>query len=846
MRLLVAFFISSVSTVPLLLLWTRHIEAASETQPDSKPARPSPASGTDRDKKAGRAVPGTNSAPTREQADFFETKIRPVLATRCYGCHSADAAKVKGGLRLDTRDGVRMGGDSGPAIVPGNPGESLLIRAMRYQDPALKMPPREKLSDVVVADFEAWVKMGAPDPRNQDGGTLMKAVDVERGRRFWSFQQPVLRAPPRVEGSTWPLSDIDRFVLAGLEARRMKPAGQADKRTLLRRVTYDLSGLPPTPEATEEFLRDDAPGAYERVVDRLLASPRFGERWGRHWLDVARYADTTGRTVNFNYPHAWRYRDYVIAAFNGDKPFDQFVKEQLAGDLMPTDDARARAERVVATGFLAVGPRALNEASDLQFELDVADEQIEATTLTFLGLTVACARCHDHKFDPITQRDYYALAGIFRSTETCYGTVRVITYRRPSPLIELPDDSGLPAGRGYLTFAERTRIEDNITELQNRTPDPVRRLFVDMLITLQKNKLESYRPDGTPRLLAMGVRDRPRDRLMDSPVYARGEIDKPGPAVPRGFVQVASEIKAPEIRNGSGRLALAYWIASESNPLTARVIVNRVWHHLFVRGIVPTGNDFGTTGQPPSNQGLLDHLAVNFIRDGWSIKRLIRRLVLSRSYQMSSTRSEEYFRSDPENALLWRMTPRRLDAESLRDSILAVSGLLDTTHPGATVITRQGEGPTNEPGLNVPLYRPSDDPAVNSRSVYLPVVRNNLYDFMTLFDAADPNMSVSERSTTTTPSQGLYLLNNALIHRAADAAADRIMHARADEEGRIRVAYAIFFARAPSERESRDAIRFLGEFHRTAENQGKPNAGRAAWAALCHALFLTTEFQYRE
>ena len=480
-----------------------------------------------------------NDNPTPEQLAFFEKKIRPVLVGKCYQCHAADAEKVRGGLLLDTRDGLRKGGDGGPVVVAGNPDRSPLVKAIRHADEATKMPPKERLPDAVVADFEAWVWMGAPDPR--DGAKIAaKEIDVEKGRQFWAFQKPRKVAPPAVKDAAWSRSDIDRFLLAGLKATGLRPVGDADRRTLVRRVYLDLIGLPPTPEEVEAFVADRSPMAFEKVVDHLLASPPFGERWGRHWLDVARYAETTGKTVNVNHPHAWRYRDWVIAALNADKPYDQFVREQLAGDLLPGGDPRARAERVIATGFLAIGPKALNERNGLQFELDVADEQIDVTTQAFLGITAACARCHDHKFDPIPQKDYYALAGIFRSTETCYGTIRFVQSQRPSPLIPLPAESGAPAAVEKLTAAERKRTEEQIKTIQERKVDqPIQRIFIAGQVAILQSRLDSFDADGNPKLLAMGVRvyEHTRCGLHQKVMIVDGELCTIGSANfdPRSF-----------------------------------------------------------------------------------------------------------------------------------------------------------------------------------------------------------------------------------------------------------------------------------------------------------------------
>ena len=802
-----------------------------------------------------------NEKPTAEQLTFFEKKIRPVLVSQCYQCHSEESKKEKGNLLLDTRDGIRKGGDTGPAVVPGSVRNSLLIKAIKQTDDHLKMPPKSKLSDEVVADFEKWIATGAADPRDGKMATAQKEIDIEKGRQFWAFQPPRRRVSPDVQNAAWPRSDIDEFILAGLEAKGLKPVADADPRALIRRVYFDLIGLPPLPEDVEAFSRDPSPAALAAVVDKLLESPRFGETWGRHWLDVARYAESCGKTANFNYPHAWRYRDYVINAFNTDKPFDRFVIEQLAGDLMPAKDDKARAEQYIATGFLAIGPKALNERNGLQFELDVADEQIDVTTQAFLGITAACARCHDHKFDPIPQRDYYALAGIFRSTETCYGTVRFVQSQRPSPLLNLPDKSAPSAITAKLTDKERADTEKQIKDLQERmrqNTDPIANIFPAAQVALLRSKLDSYHADGTPKLLAMGARDKrafgggfepkgPKGpgfggfggsrSVADSPLYARGEPDKPSTdRVPRGTLQVMTR---PGIRirsTESGRLDLAEWIASRDNPLTARVFVNRVWGHLFGRGIVPTPDNFGAAGQPPSNLALLDHLAVTFMSDGWSTKKLIRRLVLSGAYQLDSAMDPKAFEADPDNALVWRMSPRRLDAECLRDAMLAVSGLLNTTPPVGSVVAQSGEGPPNRPRLGgqaIPVA--INDPRDSHRSIYLPIVRDQLPEALVLFDFPDPNGVAGERATTTVPAQALYLMNNPFVIRQAEYAADRLLSSSGSDAEKVKRAYETFFARPPSDKESKTAQDFLKTYGRTATN-------RATWTAFTQALFASAEF----
>lgn len=785
--------------------------------------------------------PGTDVPITPEQEQFFEERIRPVLAMQCAKCHFSNAEKLKGGLRLDSREGARLGGDSGPAIVPGNPDASLLIKAVRYKDDELRMPPEAKLPDSVVGDLETWVKIGAPDPRT--GSTTIAANpagDLAKGREFWSFRPPKKPAPPAVKREDWARSDLDRFLLAALEARGLSPVGDADRLRLLRRATFDLIGLPPTPEDLESFVRDDSPDAFGNVVDRLLASPHFGERWGRHWLDVARFAESSGKT-NFTYPQAWRYRDWVIASFNKDKPYDQFVREQIAGDLLPANKDHTKADQIIATGFLALGSKAHDAENRGQFILDVVDEQIEATTRAFLGLTVACARCHDHKIDPIPQRDYYALAGIFRSTQTCSGTLAgVFPNFNASPLIELPPDANVPSAVPPLSADQRATMEERLAALLHERDaippcemnrDRLRRVN-SMLATLRYRLLVD-RPGGPPRAFAMGVRE--REEAVDSPLYARGELDQPGEAVPRGLVRVLRDDSFASISAGSGRRELADWLASPTNPLTARVMVNRVWLHLFGRGLVATPDNFGAAGQRPSHPELLDALAVDFIADGWSIKKLIRRIVLSRAYGLDSTYDPHNFEDDPGNTLVWRMSKRRLEAEPLRDALLFVSGCLAPEPPVGSAVARTGEG------LGRFLRVAGADASDMHRSVYLPVVRDAVLESLALFDFADPSLVIGERATTTGPAQALYFMNGAFVLRQAEGLADRVRANGEDDAQALERAYRLALARPPTVAERQRGLAFIRDF---AARAGGTDPARAAWSALCQALFASAEFRY--
>jgi len=687
----------------------------------------------------------------------------------------------------------------------------------------------------------------------------------------WAFRPPLPHPPPPVRDADWPHGDVDRFLLAALEARGLSPVADADRATLLRRVTLDLTGLPPGPDEVRAFLADDAADAYERVVDRLLASPAYGERMGRRWLDLARFAESTGKTVNFAYPQAWRYRDWVIDAFAADMPYDAFVRAQLCGDLLPAGTPAAAAANTVATGFLALGAKALNERDGLKYELDVADEQIDVTTQAFLGLTVACARCHDHKVDPVSQADYAALAGIFRSTETCYGTVPFINAQRPAALLPLPADAEVPDGAAPLSPEERARVEERIaaTRASMRSMrDPLQQFFAAGTLSLLRARLDAFEEDGRPKARAMGVRDkrpgpepeRPRTRVPgpggftydgtttigDSPVYDRGEGATPRDGrVPRGALGVLAcgTLAIPD--GTSGRRELADWIVSADNPLTARVIVDRVWAWLFGRGLVATPDDFGLGGRSPDHPQLLDALARRFMAEGWSVKRLVRTLVTSRAYGLSAAADPSALEADPDGALFWRSTPRRLDAEALRDAVLAVSGRLERTRPGGSVVATLGEGPVSQPRRGGDLVaRALADPTDVRRSVYLPVLRDMPHPFLGTFDGADPALVTVRRQQTTVPTQGLLFLNAPFILLAADAAADRVLDEAASDTDaeRVRAAVLRILSRPATDADVDRAASFLAAWRAGA---GSEATERATWSAFCQVLLAVPEFHLR-
>jgi len=825
-------------------------------------------------------------AATPEELAFFEAKIRPVLASKCFECHSASSSKIKGGLRVDSREALLAGGSSGPAIAPGGAEESLLVRAIAYTDDDLQMPPKSQLAGEVVQDFERWVKMGAPWPGASTAKAAPKsAIDFVKAREFWAFQPPVEHAAPATKDTTWAWSDVDRHLLAAMESKGVAPVGDADKRSWLRRVSFDLTGLPPTPEELAAFEQDNSAKAFETVVDRLLASDAFGERWGRHWLDVARYAESSGKDTNVIYPHAWRYRDWVIGAFNADLPYDEFLRTQIAGDLLPAENDDEKAANLIATGYLALGTKSHNARDRRQFALDVADEQIDTLSQGVLGLTVSCARCHDHKFDPIPTEDYYALAGIFLSTETRYGTYRGPGNNHPGKLLELPAGAQVPNGpemnpllRGLL---ERARAQfARVTEegmTSNRTgadgetkrPDGVDafRLRTAREQTAMLDELLARFDDNGQALaknrLAMGAAEgRPRDIT----VLERGELDKPGEVAKRGFPRVIESSAGAKIGAGSGRKELADWIADESNPLTARVWTNRVWLHLFGAGLVKTPDNFGSSGQRPDHPALLDHLALRFVQSGWSTKELVRELVLTHAYRLASSDDPKHARIDPEIVTLWRMPERRLEAEAIRDAMLAAAGVLETKPPvGSPVGAVEGQLQRQEL-IDLALR---DRPV---RSVYLPILRDHLPSALEVFDTPDSAFVAGDREETNVATQALYLMNDEDVLRLADAFAERLLKMDGGDDQRIARAFELAYGRTPSQGERESVKFFLKDFEKLAgketraterrpsrrdraggangANADRPAASapadpkRAAWSAFAQTLFQSAEFRY--
>jgi hypothetical protein len=719
---------------------------------------------------------GLAADPTPAQLQFFENRIRPVLAQNCYKCHSQQSEKVKGGLLLDTREGVLKGGENGPSIVPGNPDKSLLIKAVRYNDADLQMPPKGgKLADAAIADLENWVRMGAPDPR---AAALAQNNWGDSSKTHWAWQPLKKPSVPDVKDSAWPKSPIDNFILAKLEEKDLKPNPPADKRTLIRRATFDLIGLPPTAAEVEDFLKDESPDAFAKVVDRLLASPHYGERWGRHWLDVARYSDTKGmvkrQREDAAYPFAWTYRDYVIRSFNEDKPYTLFIIEQLAADKLPT--SRNNPTNLCALGFLTIGERFMG------MQNDIINDRIDVVTKGFLGLTVTCARCHDHKFDPIPTKDYYSLHGVFAScAEPTFEPVIVKNVGGPDysdyykQRMELEHEK--EANEAKLRELRRAKNREGLRQLQRDERQNQTRIA----------KLELTHPGAPPRAMVLEDIVKPHD----SPVLIRGDAGNKGSKVPRQFLEVLSGSTRPAFTNGSGRLDLAWAISSKSNPLTPRVMVNRLWLHHFGEGFVPTPDDLGTQSESPSHPELLDYLANRFVAEGWSIKKMHRLIMLSSVYQQSSANNPRFAQVDPNNRLLWRANIRRLEFEALRDSLLSIGGNLDLTVYGRPVDIEK-------------------EPYSTRRTVYGLVDRSDVADVLINFDFANPDLPSGRRHETTVPQQALFLMNSPLVvEQAKKLTALSEFNSCKDDEGRIAFLYERVYQRPPTDEETRLGLEFL-------------------------------------
>lgn len=854
--------------------------------------------------------------PNAQQLQFFETRIRPVLVTECYRCHSQQTGKIEGSLRVDNAQSLRLGGDSGPAIDLQDYSAGTLWQAINHD--GIEMPPGRKLPPQVIADFETWLQQGAPDPRTMEldrAPSTVTEADIEQGRQFWSLQ-PV-RKPEIPE---WDLAassaPIDRLLAASWQAHQISPPGDAAPETVLRRLCFDLLGVPPTSDQIDWFRElwdQDQDQAVATAVDRMLASPKFGERWGRHWLDIARYAESTGKEINAAYPHAWRYRDYVIDALNADKPYDQFLKEQLAGDLLPVDSDKEWTENLIATGFLALGPKTLIERSQRQFQADLVDEQIDVTTRSILGISVACARCHDHKFEAITQRDYYALAGIFSNMDTFFGGAASRRNRHATRMIELPvqephsDDFQFSPDQIARLKEQIRAVNEEIAEVNRPQRDrrsaamesdgsdvnqaainqQQRRQMIIRLTatrTSLQNVLDSLDDEGRPLSVCMGVQ--PVANPADARLLARGEVDQPGERVPRGLVSLLAAEPMRIAPDSSGRLEFANWIASDENPLTARVMANRIWSHLLGKGIVSTTEDFGVTGAPPTHPELLDYLAARLVEQDWSIKSLIREIATSRAYRMSSEYREAAAQVDPENQWLWRRDPRQLEAEAIRDAMLMASGELDTSRPHGSVVATVGPGEAGRRSqfaeimarLNPAADRDSlsrqerlalmrrlagqrsrmalSDDLINQpqtfRSIYLPVVRDHVPRALELFDFAEPSMVVGQRDQSQTAPQALFLMNNEFVWQQSVLLADSARDQFSNQEQQVNWLFRTCFSRDATEQELQLAQDFLESQPESTTQVASRNRRQSdqeeftsdSLALFCQALFVSAEFRF--
>ncbi|MFO0936430.1 MAG: DUF1549 domain-containing protein [Gemmataceae bacterium] len=988
----------------------------------------------------------------------FEKTVRPLLAAKCWGCH--DDKKQKGGLQLHSREAMLLGGESGPALVPGKPEQSLIITAIRHSE-QLKMPPKDKLTAVEIAALEAWVKAGAVWPNTKPvtvkpaPSVAVRTITAEE-KAFWAYQ-PV-KAVSRPMGTS--RNPIDEFLDAKRKLAGLSAAPAADRKTLIRRLTFDLTGLPPTTAEVDAFLNDKSADAWDKLVDRLLASSAYGEKWGRRWLDVVRYADSNGMDENLAYGNAWRYRDYVIRSFNQDKPFNQFIKEQIAGDLLPGGTPDEQADRLIGTGFLVIGPKMLAEDDPMKMRMDIIDEQLDTLGQAFLGMTFGCARCHDHKFDPITQADYYALAGIFFSTKsmknysvvahwnerpvsspavlaalaefekkrsqaqeaqkaierklrdavklklveerkkaTIYAKAALesLAYRESQELLvaqpvadqkknhlvleaekfnrgnvtvlhdgygagigviingsKLPNtaeyDVEIPAEGTYqiaLRYAAQTSRptklliggqlvrNDAAKEVTGSWNPDGQKWFVEAQVKLKKGKTtlrlecdgaiphfdklalllmppEKIRKAGpsprdlaeskklylpallawterartwknqlpaateieklahedkgpfrsTPELdaaiepvlaadlrkakdaLATVEKSRPKvdeamaveeGKTQNIRIHLRGSHLTLGAEAPRRVPVVMAGETPPAMTNGSGRRELAEWIANERNPLTARVAVNRIWLGHFGTGLVRSPDNFGRLGERPTHPELLDYLAGEFVRMGWSVKQLHRLIVRSDAYKMSTRYDAEYDRKDPDNRLYWRFNRRRLDAEELRDGMLAVAGILDRK-PGGTLLTTGNHEYVNSTG-----GRGFDNFALPRRTVYLPIIRSGVFDVLQANDFPDPSTSAGMRQQTTVPAQALFQLNSKVADQTSEAFAKSLLELNSDDSTRIRQAFQRVYLRTASETEVARALKYLAS-----SSVSNATSRLKAWQGFCRVLLASTEFVFVE
>lgn len=725
---------------------------------------------------------GQETLLTEDEETFFETRIRPVLVESCVQCHGPDVAS--GELRLDSREAILKGGENGPAVVPGDAEKSLLIQALKHaEDQSIQMPPEEPLKKEAIADLTAWVASGAKWPV-ADTGT------AHSPKMHWAFQ-PLKDIPVPEDPTGWAEAPIDRFISAARHSQGLRPNPPADKHMLLRRAYYDLIGLPPTAQQIQAFIDDERPEAFAQVVEELLASPHYGERWGRYWLDLVRYADTAGDNSDYPIPQAYLYRDYVIDALNADVPYDRFLHEQLAGDLLARDTPPEEYQRlVIATGFIAQAKRmGTRELEDMHI---VIEDTLGTVSPALLGLSLRCARCHDHKFEPLTQRDYYALYGIFASTQ----------YPFPG--------------------AEEVRKQTHFAPLL--PPDEVRK------------REEAGSTETIPT--AYAVSDL---KPVDANIQKAGNPGTLGDAVPRG-VPTILDAEGLKIAEGtSGRLEFAHWLTTKGDFLTARVMANRLWQFHLGKPIVATPSDFGYRGTPPTHPELLDWLARDFIASGWSMKEMHRKIMLSKTYQMSSDLNDAGVKQDTGNQWYWRSERRRLDAEALRDTLLALGGTLDLARPGPHPFPE----PSKWTFTAHHQFNPGSYPS-NHRSVYLMTQRLHAHPYLSLFNGADPSLSTAIRDSSALPQQGLFLFNNEMVHEQAAGFAQRMINAAPDREVRLRNAYLAAYGRPPAAEEQARALAFLAQYDEALAAEGVEPESRdaTAWSALARTLMASNELIY--
>ena len=720
--------------------------------------------------------------------------MRPLLADKCYRCHSAKAeekGKLKAGLHLDSLSGLLKGGDSGSALTPGDPAKSFLVEAVNYRNEDMEMPPKGKLSDAQIKIFTDWVQMGAPWPGAETATVIAptkpeQAYDWDRFRReHWSFKAMVKAEPPSVKDASWPRSPIDHFTLAKLEAAGLQPNDAAEKRTLIRRAYLDLIGLPPTTEQVEAFLTDSESNAFAKVVDGLLSSEHYGERWARHWLDVARYSDGLGGFGDGGaLPDAWRYRDWVVNALNTDMPYDEFVARQIAGDVLEKDPDP------IATGFFVVGPSYTSDGGDpeavAQAEAETLSDRVDTFSRAFLGLTAACARCHDHKFDPITTQDYYAIAGIFKNTRNgehpLVPQAIVDAFKQGQEAIRNQNDT---INRFLDDETKRLKVKRN--EVEKTLEEGPKKKVAEMRAELERLKKAAPKKYEIAHVLQDSGKN-------DMHVALRGDLRKKGELVPRRFIQILAGETPPLYTHGSGRRELAQSVTAPDNPLTARVIVNRVWHWHFGKALVRTPSNFGILGEEPTHPQLLDWLATDFIEHGWSLKRLHRQIMLTSTWQMSSRFDKEKFATDGDNKLLWRMNPRRLEAEIWRDSLLAVTGELDRTIGG-------------KPDREILQSK--------RRTLYATISRTgDKFEsdaFLRLFDFPAAVATSASRPTSTVPQQYLFMLNSPFMTERAKTLGNHFQGLQESQQDRIKKAYQQLYSRSPDPAETELGRQWLGD-----------------------------------